>query len=169
MSTEQEAGPAANIKVQNLDLDSRQVNLTVKVVSKGETRQTVSRRDGTAHRVVDALVGDETGSVYMTLWDDNIDKISEGATVSVRNGYVSLFKGSMRLNVGRYGSIEPSTEIVGEVNTENNLSNKQYEERRRYPYFRPTYREESFSGRSRGRGGYRGRSRGGFGGRRRRY
>jgi len=150
----------ANVKVESLDPRSRQLNLTVKVVSKSEPRETISRSDGSTHRVVDALVGDETGCLYMTLWDDNIDKVKEGDIIDIKNGYVSLFKGSMRLNIGRFGSFETSQGTVAEVNEKNNLSEKRFEEERRYPTFRPSYRDE---------GGYRGRGRGGFRGRRRRY
>lgn len=157
-SGEEQPTAAANVKVESLDPESRQVNVTVKVVSKGQSRETTSRRDGSTHRVVDALVGDETGSVYLTLWDDNIDKVNDGDTVTVRNGYVSLFRGSMRLNIGRYGSMEASDRTIENVNADNNLSNKEFpEQRRRYPSFRPRYRDEGYGGRGRGRGYGRGR------------
>lgn len=158
--SEQPATPTT-VKVESLNPRSRQLNVTVKVVSKSEARETISRSDGSTHRVVDALVGDETGSVYMTLWDDNIDKVKEGDVIDVKNGYVSLFKGSMRLNVGRFGSFEASEATIGEVNESNNLSDKTFEEERRYRPFRPRYQD---------RGGYEGRGRsGGYRGRRRRY
>jgi replication factor A1 len=152
-SGEEKPTAAANVKVESLDPESRQVNVTVKVVSKGQARETTSRRDGSTHRVVDALVGDETGSVYLTLWDDNIDKVNEGGTINVKNGYISLFRGSMRLNIGRYGSMEASDQAIENVNADNNLSNKEFpEQRRRYPSFRPRYRDEGYGGRGRGRG-----------------
>jgi replication factor A1 len=164
---EKQPTAAVNVKVENLDPESRQVNVTVKVVTKGEARETVSRRDGSTHKVVDALVGDETGAVYLTLWDDNIEKVNEGDTIIVKNGYVTLFRGSMRLNIGRYGSLETGAPPIENVNADNNLSNKEYPmpERRRYPSFRPRYRDEGgggYGGRGRGRGygGGRGRSRG---------
>ena len=121
--------PAPIVKVSDLQPYSKQVNTTVKVVQKGEARETVSRQDGTTHRVLDALVGDETGAIYMTLWDENIDKVNEGDSVMVKNGYVRPFKGSMRLNIGRYGSLEPAETALGDVNTQNNLSDKVVEER----------------------------------------
>ncbi len=159
-SEEGQPTAAANVKVESLDPESRQVNVTVKVVTKGQARETTSRRDGSTHRVVDALVGDETGSVYLTLWDDNIDKVNEGDTINIKNGYVSLFRGSMRLNIGRYGSLETGAQPIETVNADNNLSNKEFpEQRRRYPSFRPRYRDEGYGG-GRGRGrGYGGRSR----------
>jgi len=157
-SEERQPTAAVDVKVESLDPESRQVNVTVKVVSKGQARETTSRRDGSTHRVVDALVGDETGSVYLTLWDDNIDKVNEGQTINIKNGYISLFRGSMRLNIGRYGSLEASSQAVENVNTDNNLSSKEFpEQRRTYPSFRPRYRDEGYGGRGRGRGYGRGR------------
>ena len=123
------------IKVEQLRPGSRGVNVVVKVVSKSDTRE-VSGRGGT-HRVADALVGDETGSVYLTLWDDAIDQIKEEETISITNGYANLFRGNLRLNIGRYGSFKVLEESpITEVNTENNLSLTQYEQERRY---RPRY------------------------------
>jgi replication factor A1 len=149
--------PAPIIKVSDLQPYSKQVNTTVKIVQKGEARETVSRQDGTTHRVLDALVGDETGAIYMTLWDENIDKVNEGDTVMVKNGYVRPFKGSMRLNIGRYGSLEPAESALGDVNTQNNLSDKMVEER---PY-RSYGGGRRFGGGGYGRGGGYGGGRGG--------
>jgi replication factor A1 len=141
-----------DVKVAELNPSSRSVNVKAKVVSKSEVRSIATGRDGAPHNVCDALVGDETGCVYLTLWDDNIEKVSEGDTINVGNGYVTLFRGNMRLNIGRYGTLEVAKEaLAGEVNTENNLSTKVYEQERRP--FRGRGRRD-FGGRER-RGGYR--------------
>ena len=152
-----------DVKVGQLTPDSRAVNVLAKVVSKSEVRNIAAGRDGAAHRVSDALVGDETGCVYLTLWDDNIEKVNEGDTINVKNGYINLFRGNMRLNIGRYGTLEISEQaLAGEVNTENNMSNQVYEQQRR-----------SFGGRDSGGfgggRGYGGRDRRGGGYRQRRY
>jgi replication factor A1 len=142
MSDEEPSESKELMKVEKLTPNSREVNIVVKVVSKSEVRN-VTGRDYSVHRVADALVGDETGSVVLTLWDDNIDKINEEATIRVTNGYVNLFRGNMRLNIGRYGSYQILEEKpIKEVNTENNLSEKRYEQERRYrQYRRPRYGE----------------------------
>jgi len=142
MSDEEPSESEELIKVEKLGPNSREVNIVVKVVSKSEVRN-VTGRDYSVHRVADALVGDETGSVVLTLWDENIDKINEEATLRITNGYVNLFRGNMRLNIGRYGSYQILEETpIKEVNTENNLSEKRYEQERRYqPYRRPRYGE----------------------------
>lgn len=121
-------------KVGNLTPRSRAVNIIAKTISKGEVREVASRRDGQTHRVCDLLIGDETGCVYLTLWDDDVEKVEDGDTVNIKNGYVKLFKGSIRLNVGRYGTLETAEEpLEVEVDTENNVSTKVYEQYRR-PY-----------------------------------
>jgi replication factor A1 len=130
----------ASIKVSDLKPFSRRVNLVAKVSSKGEEREVVSRADGSQHRVSDILVGDETGCVFLTLWDDNIDKVEEGNDLAIKNGYVTLFRGSMRLNIGRYGSFELVDEGPSEINTENNLSEKEFEQQR----FRSSYRGSGY-------------------------
>ena len=136
MSGEERSESGGSVKVETLNPRSRGINTVVKVVSKSEVRNVTGR--GGPHTVADALVGDETGCIYLTLWDDTIGQIDEEETISITNGYVNLFRGNMRLNIGRYGSFEVLEESpIEEVNTENNLSLKQYEQERR-PY-RPRY------------------------------
>lgn len=136
-------GESRLVKVRELNTSSRGFDIRVKVLEVGSEKTVVSRHDGMGHRVAEALVGDETGVIKMTLWDDNIDTVREheGSTIVVKNGYVSVFRNSLRLNVGRRGSVEKSEEEIEEVNEENNLSEQ------RIPGFRRGFR--------RGRGGRR--------------
>jgi len=165
MSIEESSESEELVKLETLTPNSRGINTIVKVVSKGEVRS-VTGRDYSVRRVADALVGDETASIYMTLWDDKIDAINEDATLRITNGYVNLFRGNMRLNIGKYGSYEILEDSpITEVNTENNLSDKRYEQERRY---RRPYGSGGYGGRGGGRGDYGGRGggRGEYGGRR---
>jgi len=142
-----------DVKIGELTPASRAVNVKAKVVSKSEVRNVAAGRDGEPHTVCDALIGDDTACVYLTLWDENIEKVNEGDTINIGNGYVTLFRGNMRLNIGRYGTLQVSEEeLPGEVNTENNLSNKVYEQQR--PPFRGRERRD-FGGRERRPGGFR--------------
>jgi replication factor A1 len=119
-------------KISELNPSSRAVNVLAKLVSKSEIRNVAAGRDGEPHKVSDAMVGDETGCIYLTLWDDNIEKVKDGDTILIKNGYINLFRGNMRLNVGRYGTLEISeTPLAGEVNSENNMSTQVYEQPRR--------------------------------------
>ena len=118
-------------KIRDLTTYSRRVNLVAKVLEMGDAREVSSSSDGQLHRVAEALVGDETGTVLMTLWDENIGRFGVGEVVEVENGYAGTFRGSLRLNIGKYGSIDKKNVSMEEVDTENNLSEREY--RRQYP------------------------------------
>ncbi len=142
------------------ELRPRMKNLTIsfKVLEKGEEREVTSRQDMTTHRVLDAVVGDSTGTVAVPLWDDTIDNIEAGKTYTLKNGYTGLFRGNLRLNIGKYGELSEAEETIEEVNTENDMSAEEHEDTRRR-------RDYGGGGRSYGGGGgYGGRS-GGYGGR----
>lgn len=112
------------MKVEDLRTYSRRANVKVKVVRKDESKTVVSKRNGNTYRVAEALVGDETGCVLLNLWNEDIDRFEVGDVIEIRNGYVKLFRGSMRLNIGRYGEARKIEEDMPEVKTENNLSER---------------------------------------------
>lgn len=120
------------LKVRDLRPTSRWFTLTVKILEVGEEKTVFSRRDGSQHRVAEALVGDETGTILFSLWDDDIDRVRElvGSSITVRNGYVVLFRGSMRLALGRFGTIEEAEREVTKVDETVNMSERKYESRR---------------------------------------
>jgi len=118
-------------KIRDLTTYSRRVNLVAKVLEMGDAREVSSSSDGQLHSVAEALVGDETGTVLMTLWDENIGRFGVGDVVEVENGYAGTFRGSLRLNIGKYGNIDKRSISIEEVDTENNLSEREY--RRQYP------------------------------------
>ena len=100
----------------------KSLNITFKVIEKGETREVTSRRDGETHRVLDAIAGDTTGIVVLSLWDDMIETIEADKTYRLEKGYTSLFQGHLRLNIGRYGEIAEAEKPIKEVDNENDLS-----------------------------------------------
>lgn len=70
------------------------------------TPREVSLRTGGQAKVADATLKDETGTIKLSLWDNQIDQVSKGAKVKVTNGYINNFRGERQLNVGRYGKLE---------------------------------------------------------------
>jgi replication factor A1 len=121
------------LKVKELAPKMR-ADVTVKVINIGESRSVIGK-DGSPHKVTDVLVGDESGTIIMSLWDEKVNKVSEGKVINIKNGFVSLHRGSMRLTLGREGEIRESNVEIGEVNNKVNLSDKVFEERRRFKRF----------------------------------
>jgi len=56
-------------------------------------------------QVATATLEDESGSVKVTLWNENISKVAVNDKVSIENGYVDSFRGELQLNVGKYGKM----------------------------------------------------------------
>ncbi len=127
-------------QIKDLKPGMKGINVLVKVVSLGEEREVTSRRDMSRHRVAQVLIGDSTATINLTLWDDKIDLVEEGKSYSVKNAYTKVFRGSMTLNLGRYGELTESEEEVGDVNTELNMSEKVFEESRGFGSRQRRYR-----------------------------
>ncbi len=144
-----EIAPAETKKVNELTPQSKRVNVLVKVVSIGEPKEIPNRFGGESKKVAEATVGDETGTVILSLWQDQIGSVQEGDVLSLENGYISLVQRHMRLNVGKYGKMTKSDKEMPVVNSEVNVSAAEHEQERRG--FRPRQGEY----RSRGyRSGY---------------
>jgi len=118
-------------KVKDLTPQSKQVNVLAKVVGLSEEKE-ITSRFGEARKLVEATVGDETGTVLLTLWNEQIGQVGKDETVLIDNGFVSLVRGHIRLNVGKYGSLTKSEQPVGDVNSALDVSAVEYEREPRY-------------------------------------
>jgi replication factor A1 len=74
-----------------------------------DTVRTFDRDDGSEGRVANLTLGDETGRVRVTLWDERADRaeeLSPGESVEVVDGYVRERDGDLELHVGSRGAVE---------------------------------------------------------------
>ncbi|MHA2378574.1 MAG: hypothetical protein ACXADS_04810 [Candidatus Thorarchaeota archaeon] len=164
--------------VAELKPQMKNVTISFKVMETGEEREVTSRDNGDSHRVLDAVVGDSTAVVSVPLWDAKIDEVEIGNTYTLKNGYTGLFRGNLRLNIGRYGELSDADEAIDEVNMDVDMSAEEHEDTRRRSYgggggYGGGGRSSGgYGGRDRGGGGYGGGNRRGgssYGGGRRRY
>ena len=107
--------------------------------------------------MTEVYIGDDTGKIILSLWGDQAGQATDEKTIYIENGYISLVRGHMRLNVGKYGSLKAAEEEIQEVNEELDMSEKEHEN---------TFRRRPFNGGgggggSRGRGGFYNQNRGG--------
>jgi replication factor A1 len=100
------------MNVNEIKSYQKKIDVLGKVVSKTDIREVSSRLDNTKHNVCEALIADETGSVYLTLWDDSINQIVVGKVYQFKNLFSSEFKNSLRLNIGRFGTFEESNKEI---------------------------------------------------------
>ncbi len=119
------------VKVEDLEPKMSKLHIKFKVIDKGEPRVVSSRRDGSSHTVLDATVGDETGTVVVPLWDDSIDQLKIGNVYELKNGFTGLFRRQLRLKISSRSEVEEIEEEIEEVNTDRNLSDEEHGRRRR--------------------------------------
>ena len=93
-----------NVRITDLKAGMRKVSLTAEVVEIPESK-TVYTRYGTMASVSNVLIKDKTGSMRMSLWNQQIKKVHEGDVITVTNGKVAWFRGEQQLSLGRSGSL----------------------------------------------------------------
>jgi replication factor A1 len=112
-------------KIGNLRTGMSSVNVAGRVVNIGSMRE-FTRRDGDTGKVVSVLLEDETGTVRLSLWDDDVtmvDDMEPGTIISVENGDTRLSLGDVGLNVGQSGKLQinPEDIEVGESDAETKI------------------------------------------------
>ncbi len=117
------------VKISELTPKSKNIDLVARVLKLESEREFTSRRTGEHHKLVEFLIGDETATIIMTLWDEKTESVEVGKTYKISNAFVSVFRGSMRLNVGKYGNIEEAEKEIPEdsINIAVNRSNEKVE------------------------------------------
>lgn len=93
------------MKVKDLRNGMKRVSIEAKVTEKSEPREVVSRFKNQTYKIADALIADETGTIKLTLWNEQIDQVNVDNVVKIENGYVTSFKGEIQLNTGKYGKL----------------------------------------------------------------
>jgi replication factor A1 len=67
---------------------------------------------GSYAKVANALLADETGTIKLCLWNEQINSIHVGDTVQVDNANVSMFKGERQLRIGKHGTLRRVESVV---------------------------------------------------------
>lgn len=110
-------------KVSGVKPESKGLNLCVQVL---EDPQEVESKVGTFFEV---LCGDASGSVVLSLRDNQKEIATKGKTIDVRNAAVKMVKGHIRIAVDKWGKIDTSDTPVEDVDksAEKNVSATEYE------------------------------------------
>jgi replication factor A1 len=93
------------LKVKDLRNGLKNVSIEAKVTEKSETREVMSRFKDETYKIATAIIADDTGTIKLTLWNEQIPQVNVNDMVKIENGYVTSFKGEIQLNIGRYGKL----------------------------------------------------------------
>ncbi|MGV8151725.1 MAG: OB-fold nucleic acid binding domain-containing protein, partial [Candidatus Nanoarchaeia archaeon] len=91
-------------KISGLTAKQGSVSVEGTIVEKGEEK--TFNKFGKTLVLVDAILKDDSGTIKLTLWNDDTRKYKEGDKIKVTNGYVNEYQGEKSLTSGKFGKIE---------------------------------------------------------------
>ncbi|RHY20726.1 hypothetical protein DYB25_005209, partial [Aphanomyces astaci] len=122
-----------DVKVKDLTPATKGHCLVVQVYTLGPVTEK-PRYDGSVVRIVEATVGDETGTVVLSARNGQIQLLDVGRVLVIRNANADVYNGFLRLNVTQWGKIAPHPDGIAStpnapssINTVNNISSVEYE------------------------------------------
>ena len=95
------------MKIADLKGEQSRVDVEGEIIEKGDVR-TVNLRAGGTSTVADATVRDDTGTIKLSLWGEQINSVDVGDKIKIENGYTKAFRGEIQLNIGTYGKLSKS-------------------------------------------------------------
>lgn len=93
-----------SLLIRDLRAGMKEVNLKAKVLEVARPTQ-VFTRFGNYASVANALIADETGTIKLCLWNEQINSVSNGDTIQIENARTSTFRGERQLSIGKTGTL----------------------------------------------------------------
>lgn len=93
------------MKINELRDGMRKVDIEGNVIEKSDAREVRSRWTNETYKVADATLEDETGTITLTLWNEQVTQVNVGDRVKIENGYIKSFRDVLQLNSGKYGTL----------------------------------------------------------------
>ena len=97
--------------IGGLSVGMKHVTLSAKVLEV-QKPASVFTRYGETVSVTNAMIGDETGTIKLCLWDTQIQIISKGDTIHIKNARAFAFKGEKQLRLERNGTISVEEKTI---------------------------------------------------------
>lgn len=88
-------------KIRDLTVGMKNVDVRGMVDSKSDTMEVYSRFGNKVNRVSNSVISDDSGSMKLILWNQQIECINVGDMIQIDNGHVTAFRGVKQLNVGK--------------------------------------------------------------------
>ncbi len=101
---------AVYTNIDDLRSGMKRINVKAEVIEMPKPAQ-VHTQFGNTVMVVNAVVGDDTGTIKLCLWDNQISELSNGDAIEIKNAQVCTFRGERQLRLGKNGSLNIRPQI----------------------------------------------------------
>ncbi len=92
-----------HMNINELKPGTEKVDLEVEIVAIEPPREI--NKMGRQLRVANVTIKDDSGTITLTLWNQEIDKVKEGDRIKIENGYVGEFQNKAQLTLGKFGKM----------------------------------------------------------------
>lgn len=93
------------MKIAELRDGLRRIDVEAQIIEVSEPREVSSKFTGETYKVAEATIKDDSGTIKLVLWNEQIGQVKVNDTIKIENGYIKSFRGEIQLNVGRYGKL----------------------------------------------------------------
>lgn len=98
-------------QIDNLRFGMKGIDVKAKIVEIQPTKPVITRW-GSESYVTNVMIADETGSIRLSLWNKQIDKVNVGDEVELKNCYVSRFAGQPQLRLQRKSTLSVINQLA---------------------------------------------------------
>jgi len=90
--------------IDTIKVGDEQTEIIGEITQKSEER--TFEKFGNIGKVCSAKIKDRTGTIGLTLWNEEINLVKIGDKVKITNGYISEFREQMQVSKGKFGIIQ---------------------------------------------------------------
>ena len=101
------------MKINEVKRGMSSVSVEGRIAEKSEARR-VKTRYG-QRSVADVTLEDETGTIGLSLWEEQIDLVNGGDEVKITGAYVTDFRNSLQLTIPQSGKLEVTKQNVFKI------------------------------------------------------
>ncbi len=97
--------PQSMSRIGDLQNGQQRVLVEGKVDHISSPRTVISKKTGEELKVAEVKLSDNTGSIKLVLWNEQIRQVKENTSIRIEEGYVKEFRDELQLSIGRWGMI----------------------------------------------------------------
>lgn len=103
-------GPAEDCRIGDINEQTRSLNVVGRISNVSSREVSIK---GEPRTIYGGTIADSTGKIQFNSWE-NFD-LKDGETISIKNAYITSWKGILQLNFGNKSVVERSEADIGEV------------------------------------------------------
>jgi len=95
---------AERLQIEDLSAGRKHVKVKARVLEISKPREVLTRFGSQAY-VSNVIIGDNTETIELSLWNEQANAVSVDDVIEIEDGHVAYYRGKKQLRIGRHGEI----------------------------------------------------------------